>query len=103
MSEEIIKLNRTTLAMLVTIVLFLAGQTVAAIVYGARIGVEVNALKESMSEIKQAANDGTRFRYTSQDASRDKEMMLQIISGINHRCDLSEKRIERLEDRGRTN
>ncbi|MGW8178859.1 MAG: hypothetical protein ACWGQW_08875, partial [bacterium] len=83
-------------------------QGILGIVYVARLGsevshvqekvtMEVGYLKNSITEVKDALREGTRLRYTSEDATKDKQLMLELIKQINVRIDLSEKRLERLE------
>jgi len=98
MSDNEIKINRGTAALLVTVCLFLAAQTIAAVVYGARIGAKQEAMAETLGELKRSNSDAIRLRYTSEDASRDRSSVLDLISAVNRRIDLSEKRIERLEE-----
>lgn len=86
-------------------------QGILAVVYIARLGSEVSYVQEKVSieithmenqlkEVKDALRDGTRLRYTSEDASKDKQLMLELIKQINVRIDLSERRLEHLEQNG---
>jgi hypothetical protein len=57
-------------------------------------------MQSQLQELKGQVTTGTQYRYTSEDASRDKQAMLELYRLVLHRIDLSEKRIERLEGKG---
>ncbi len=77
-----------------------------------QIGVLVSTITElktnqrhiqlTIAELKQSLVAGTTFRYTSQDAQRDKELMIELIKAVNDRVNLAERRLEKLEDRKAT-
>jgi len=95
-----LKISRWALGVGSTIAIVLVGQTIAAIIWGARLSATVEAMQSQLQELKGQVTTGTQYRYTSEDASRDKQAMLELYRLVLHRIDLSEKRIERLEGKG---
>ena len=95
-----LKISRWALGVGSTIAIVLVGQTVTAIIWGARLSATVEAMQSQLQELKGQVTTGTQYRYTSEDASRDKQAMLELYRLVLHRIDLSEKRIERLEGKG---
>ena len=83
----------------VTVLLFIVAQGLAATVYVARLGTQVEYMGVAIEQIRTEFNAATRFRYTSEDATRDKALMTALLEAINRRIDLAEQRINRLENK----
>lgn len=97
LAEEI-KVSRWGVGVLVTILLFIVVQTVAVVIWGARLTERVENMSSRFASIESSIMVGTQYRYTSEDASRDRAAMMQLLDAINQRVSLSEQRIKTLEE-----
>lgn len=95
--SDTIRLNRVTLSL----ILFLLAQAVLGIVWGARLDANVASMAAQITKLEKSISDGMMLRYTSTDATKDKELMLKVLDAIHLRINLNEQRIQRLEDKPR--
>lgn len=93
MAESEIKVNRVML----TILLFVATQAIAGIIWGSTLSVRVSYMSDQINKMEATLTSGTQFRYTSADASKDKELMHSLVSANGRRLEALEKRVDRLE------
>jgi len=94
-----ITVHRSTIKIMATILLFVATQTVAGVVWGASLSAKVEQLQNQVVQLRADTADATRDEYTAADASRDRSMHLELLKTFSQRLDLAERRIERLEER----
>lgn len=58
---------------------------------------EMREARSEVSLMRDRMEDSTRYRYTSEDASRDRTSILALIAAVNERIAASEARLARLE------
>lgn len=85
MAETEIKVNRAML----TILLFVVGQAVAGIIWGATLNAKVAYMTEQLDKVEAALTTS---------ASKDKELLTSLVSGNAKRLDSFETRLQRLEN-----
>ena len=82
----------TTVGVAATVQLF------GAVWFVSGLSAEVKYLREEITEVKSSLNAGTQWRYTSIDASRDKELVRALISAIEKRVSHCELEIENVKN-----
>lgn len=90
---EGIKLSRTVLGLIATVLLQVAG----LLVWGSSLNARVEFIQTQLVEIKESMVAGTRDRYTTGDASRDKELYLQLFKGNADRISKLETEVHALQ------
>jgi hypothetical protein len=81
------------------VIMFMLAQGITATIYVSRLGARVDYLAQTLSELRADLATGTRLRYTSEDASRDKALLTALLEATNKRIDLAEQRLMRLENK----
>lgn len=84
---ESIRVNRSVLGLIVTLLI----QIAALLIWGSALNARVSFIQEQLVDIKSSMTTGTQQRYTTSDASRDKELYMRLFES-------NEKRISKLEE-----
>jgi hypothetical protein len=100
--DNTIKIRNWVAGLIVTIFLAAAGQALVVVTSITELRANYTTMLRDMadmkSELRQMIQSGTQKRYTSEDATADKKIMLDLLQSINSRVAMSELRLERLEN-----
>jgi hypothetical protein len=92
-------IRRWMLKALTTVGITAAVQLFGAVWFISGLSAEVKHLRQEITEVKASLNGGIQYRYTSIDASRDKELIQALITSIEMRVARCEMEIENAKNR----